>query len=117
MKDKNFLKFIGSSYKLLHNYSKRGRYYHTLKPNDNSPIVVHKETNQLTTVISGTGNVFLNGKEEHVSQGSIIFIEAGMTHEFIATSDELVLFHIHIPDEGRDNDRYIVNGEHYERFK
>ena len=71
--------FISSSYELIQDYDKRGRYYHTLTPADNSPTVVHKETNQLT--------------------------------------DEMILFHIHIPDEGRDKDRYILEGEDYNRFE
>ena len=46
-----------------------------------------------------------------------MFIEAGTTHRFVAESVELILFHIHIPDEGRDTDRYIIEGEDYDRFK
>lgn len=109
--------YVLSSYKLLQDYDKHGRYYHSLTPKDNSPTVVHKKTNQLTYVISGDGIVVLNGKEMKINVGSGIFVEAGVTHQFIAYSDELVLFHIHIPDEGRDNDRFIVEGDDYNRFE
>lgn len=110
------IKFITSSYKLLQNHDKRGRYFHTLKSMDNSPVVVHKETNQLTTVIKGKGKAVLNGEEIEICDGDAIFVEAGTRHQFIA-EDELTLFHIHIPDEGRDQDRYIVEGEDYNRFE
>ena len=47
----------------------------------------------------------------------MILIEAGIKHQFIAHSEKLILFHIHIPDEGRDVDRFIVEGEDYHRFE
>ncbi len=109
--------FISSSYELIQDYDKRGRYYHTLTPADNSPTVVHKETNQLTSIIKGAGTVVLNGIEKNICEGDNILINAGMTHRFIAQTDEMILFHIHIPDEGRDKDRYILEGEDYNRFE
>ena len=109
--------YIMSSYELLQNYEKKGRYYHTLTPKDNKPIVVHKKTNQLTYIVSGEGTIIINGDKKKIETGESIFVEAGATHQFIADSEELVLFHIHIPDEGRDNDRYIVEGDDYNRYK
>ena len=109
-------KYIIDSYKLLRNYEKKGRYFHTLTPTDKSPIVVHKKTNQLTYIVSGEGTAVLNGKIQQISTGSCLFVEARMTHQFKASSDELILFHIHIPDEGRDNDRYLVEGDDYNRY-
>lgn len=109
--------YIMSSYKLIQSYEKKGRYFHTLTPNDNSPIVVHKATNQLTYVVSGEGTIVLDGEAKYIEKGSCIFVEAGMTHQFIANSAELTLFHIHIPDEGRDNDRFIVEGDDYNRYE
>lgn len=109
--------YMKNSYKLLQRYEKKGRYFHTLTPKDNSPTVVHKMTNQLTYVISGDGIVVLDGKKRYIEKESCIFVEAGMTHQFIANSDELTLFHIHIPDEGRDNDRFIVEGDDYNRYE
>jgi|GEM_PF-1879247 len=108
--------FVKSSYALLQDYSKKGRYYHTLLPNDNSPVVIHKQTNQLTTVLKGNGKVVLNGEEKIISSGQTVFIEAGTLHQFLVESSEMVLFHIHVPDTGRDEDRYIVEGEDYNRF-
>lgn len=108
--------YILDSYNLLQEYEKRGRYFHSLKPEDNSPTVVHKKTNQLTFVIEGNGIVVLNGKTEYIEKGKCVIVNAGTLHQFKATSDKLTLFHIHIPDEGRDNDRYIIEGDDYNRF-
>lgn len=110
-------RFIENSFKRLDLYEKKGRYFHTITPADNSPLVVHRFTNQLTYVISGEGIVSLNGIEKKVQSKDFVFVEAGTTHSFVALSDELTLFHIHIPDEGRDSDRFIVSGDDYERFE
>lgn len=118
MSENKFLKkYILSSYDLLQKYPKRRRYFHTLMRQDKNPVVVHKETNQLTYVLEGRGAVFLNGEEQKIDSGNMILIEAGIKHQFIAHSEKLILFHIHIPDEGRDVDRFIVEGEDYHRFE
>ena len=110
-------RFIENSFKRLDSYEKKGRYFHTLTPADNSPVVVHRVTNQLTYVISGEGIVSLNGIEKKIRSKDCFFVEAGTKHSFVALSDELTLFHIHIPDEGRDSDRFIVSGDDYDRFE
>lgn len=113
----DYYKFVSDCYSMLKDDMQGGRYYHTLTPCDNRPIVVHKQTNQLTTVIKGTGEVVLNGKKKKINCGETIYVKAGTTHQFVALSNELTLFHIHVPDKGRDDDRYIIDGEDYERFE
>ena len=108
---------IESSYHLLEDYEKKGRYFHTLTPEDNSPVVVHKKTNQLTYIMDGEGIAVLNGQEIELKKGSVVLVEAGTTHQFFVKSKEMILFHIHIPDEGRENDRYILEGEDYNRYE
>ncbi len=110
-------KFIDSSYELLKNYEHKGRYYHSLTPTDNSPTVVHRKTNQLTYIIKGNGYAYLNDAKQEVHAGTMLFIEAGTQHRFVAISNELVLFHIHVPDEGRECDRYIIEGNDYNRYE
>lgn len=109
--------FIENSFERLAAYEKKGRYFHTLTPADNSPVVVHRVTNQFTYVIAGEGIISLNGVEKKIFSKDCFFIEAGTKHSFAALSDELTLFHIHIPDEGRDSDRFIVSGDDYDRFE
>lgn len=110
-------RFIENSFKRLDLYEKKGRYFHTLTPTDNSPVVVHRFTNQLTYVISGKGIVYLNGIRKKIQAKDCFFVEAGTKHSFVALSKELTLFHIHIPDEGRDIDRFILSGDDYDRFE
>lgn len=117
MEKKEYIRFIESSVDLLSDYEKCGRYFHILRPSDNSPTVVHLQTNQYTQIISGNGSIFLNGVERKITAGDGFFVEAGMHHRFVADSEEMMLFHIHIPDEGRDLDRHIVKGDDYDRYE
>lgn len=107
--------YIRSSYELLRDHPQSGRYFHELTSRDNSPVVVHHRTNQLTYVLSGSGKAYLNGVEQPVCQGSALFVPAGTTHRFVA-DHSMRLFHIHIPDDGRENDRQIVEGDDYARY-
>ena len=109
--------FIYKSYRLMSDYEKKGNYFHNLTPEDNSPIVVHKKTNQLTYIIAGEGIAIINGISQKIKKDSVVFIEAGSRHQFVATTKEMTLFHIHIPEEGRNNDRIIVEGEDYNRYE
>ena len=117
MINKEILEFMENSFVRLKEYKYKGRYFHILTYEDNSPVVVHKKTNQFTYVISGAGTVCLNGVDRDIKEKDGIFIEAGVTHSFKSKTAELTLFHIHIPDEGRDADRYVVSGEDYDRFE
>ena len=107
--------FVRSSLTLLKTGSTKGRYCHALYPSDNSPSVVHDKTNQLTYVVEGEGRAYLNGVQIDLAPGDSVFVSAGTAHSFKAKSPRLVLFHIHVPDEGRDADRRIVEGEDYDR--
>lgn len=117
MSDAVLNEFIRSSYELLRDYPKNGRYFHTLRPTDNSPLVIHQETNQLSHVLSGRGRVWLNGKERNICAGDSLLVPAGTTHRFAAETEEMILFHIHIPDSGRETDRIVIEGADYDRFK
>lgn len=107
--------YIRSSWQLLQDHPQAGRYFHELTNRDNSPVVVHRHTNQLTYVLSGSGKAYLNGAEQPIAEGSALFVPAGTTHRFV-TDEKMKLFHIHIPDDGRETDRQIVEGNDYERY-
>ena len=108
--------FLTHSFELLHNYPQGERYYHTLQEGDNSPVVIHDYTNQLTYIVKGSGVAYLNGLKQKVRDGSIVLIEAGTTHRFVAEPGGLTMLHVHIPDSGRDNDRRVVEGDDYNRY-
>ncbi len=109
-------KFFQHSYKLMRNFKHGRRYYHTLTKDDNSPVVIRDHTDQVTYVVEGSGVVYLNGKEQNINTGNILLIESGTTIRFVANSEELTLFHIHIPDTGREEDRRILEGEDFNRY-
>lgn len=109
-------KFIMKSYDMLQKDPNKGRYFHTLSSIDNSPTIVHKKTNQFTYVIEGSGIGWLDGKEYLLKRGDKIVVNAGTRHRFKANDEGMTLFHIHIPDNGRENDREVVEGEDYNRY-
>lgn len=110
-------KFIKQSHIDLQSEPKRGRYFHTLKSADSAPLVVHRRTNQFTYVIEGGGKGWFNGEERKLQRGDCVFVPAGTKHKFKADKGGMVLFHIHIPDDGRENDREIIEGEDYDRYE
>ncbi len=110
-------KFLQHSYNLVQKHPQGKRYYHTLTKEDNSPVAIHDNTDQITYIIEGGGIAYLNGQEQKVNKGDVLFIEAGTTMRFIANSEGLTLFHLHIPDSGREDDRRIVEGNDFDRYK
>ena len=116
-RNKDLYDFVYSSYLRMKDYQHSGRYFHTLKKVDSSPTVVHHKTDQLTIVIEGSGVVILNGVKNYICSQDMIIIPAGTCHAFIADEKDLLLFHIHIPDEGRDLDRTVLNGTDYNRYE
>lgn len=117
MNEDIFRKFIEDSYTLMENYEKRGRYFHILSKTDNSPVVLHLKTNQLTYIIEGTGFAYLNDDVIKVEKGDFVYVPQNTKHRFIANECGLTLFHIHLPDEGRDVDRYVISGDDYNRYE
>ena len=87
-------------------------YYHTLNPDDEKPVVVHHVTAQCTLVLSGSGTVILDGDRYRIHENSIILVDAGVTHQFLAET-ALTLFHIHIPFETEYTDRDIISGDDF----
>ncbi len=108
--------FLQHSYELMQTYEHGKRYYHTLTPKDNSPVVMRDRTSQMTYVVKGSGTVYLNGKAEDIKAGSIVLIEAKTTIRFTANEEGLTMFHLHIPDANRENDRTVLQGEDIHRY-
>lgn len=117
IKSKELGEFFIHSYKLMQTFEKGKRYYHTLTKEDNSPVVIRNNTDQITYVVEGNGTVFLNGNSQNIETGDTILIESGTTIRFVATSDKLTLFHLHIPDTNREDDRQILEGEDFKYYK
>lgn len=117
MTDNNEMReFFKHSYELMKSYKHGRRYYHTLTKDDNSPVVIRDNTDQITYIVEGSGTVYLNGKGQNVRAGNIVLIESGTTIRFVANSEGLTLFHLHIPDTGREDDRRILEGDDFNRY-
>ena len=79
-------------------------------------MVIRDKTDQITYVVEGSGTVYLNEIKQNISTGNIILIESGTTIRFTADSEGLTLFHIHIPDVGREENRRILEGDDIDRY-
>lgn len=67
------------------------------------------EATEVYHVLSGEGIVHLAGEEEHVRQGSLVFIPSGCVHGVRNTGDrELMFFYVYAADSATDDrTRYI----------
>lgn len=116
MENSELGRFLLHSYNLMQNYKHGRRYYHKLTKEDNSPVVIRDHTDQITYVVEGSGTVYLNGKKQNINVGNILLIESGTTIRFVADSEGMTLFHLHIPDLGREEDRRILEGDDIDRY-
>lgn len=116
MKNNELGRLLLHSYNLMQSYKYGRRYYHTLTKEDNSPVVIRDHTDQIAYVVEGSGTVYLNGIAHDINKENIILIESGTTIRFVANSEKLTLFHIHIPDAGREDDRRVLEGEDIDRY-
>lgn len=92
----------------------KSNYYHTLYPQDGSPVIMHANTSQITVVISGTGYTEVDGTLFSLKEGSVVFVDKGKTHKFWCEEKELCLFHIHVPCETMFTDRVLIEGADFE---
>lgn len=90
------------------------KYYQVLTPKDLKPIVKHLKTNQLTFVLDGEGKVVVNDEILEIKANDVVYIPKNSTHSFIAFSDELKLFHIHLPYEYIESDREVIKRDFYD---
>lgn len=78
-----------------------------LTKNSDKPLVFHKQTNQMSFVISGNGIVYLNNEKFEVKNGDLIIIPIMTKHSFVAISNEFKLGYIHWPLDYIKEDRFI----------
>lgn len=70
---------------------------------------VHKDRSEVWTIVSGVGEVVMDGKVSHVSAGSVVKIEAGEKHSVRSTGSELHIIEVQLGD--------ILVEEDIERFE
>ncbi len=71
----------------------------SLKPNEDIGSEVHDTVDQFFRFEKGEGKVIMNGEEHLVSDGFVVIVPAGTTHNIINTSSEkeLKLYTIYAP--------------------
>jgi mannose-6-phosphate isomerase-like protein (cupin superfamily) len=61
---------------------------------------VHPNTDQILFIVDGEGEAIVNGETKYVEEHDVVFVPAGMKHNFINTGDEaLKLFTVYAPPE------------------
>ncbi len=60
----------------------------------------HEDTDQILTFVSGTGEATVSGQTRKVTQGDLVVVPAGLTHNFVNTGpNPLVLYTVYGPPE------------------
>ncbi len=61
---------------------------------------VHEDVDQILTFVSGTGKAIVSGQERTVTQGDLVAVPAGRTHNFVNTGENpLILYTVYGPPE------------------
>lgn len=71
-----------------------------LKPGEEIGMEVHPEHDQFIRIESGRGKAIMNGEEHEIADGSAVVVPAGVQHNIINTSSEIMkLYTIYTPPE------------------
>lgn len=89
-------------------------YYQLLKNDSEKPYVLHKKANQITVLLKGEGKAFIDDKIYDIFEDDILLMTSNTKHSFICESNEMELFHIHVPNAEILNDRYIIREDYRE---
>lgn len=71
----------------------------TLKERGNTPRHTHPWPH-INYIVSGSGMLHIDGRDNTVGQGSTAFVPAGAEHQFVNTGDEDFVFICIVPEEG-----------------
>jgi len=83
-----------------------------LKPNEEIGMEVHPEHDQFIRIESGKGKTIMNGEEHEIMDGSAIIIPAGVQHNIINTSPEIMkLYTIYTPPEHKPGTIHMTKDE------
>jgi mannose-6-phosphate isomerase-like protein (cupin superfamily) len=72
------------------------------------PLVVHRQTSQITYVAGGRGFAFLEDRVFSIHPGDLLLFEANVPHSFAAWPHNLRLLHWHWPPASVDSDRELL---------
>lgn len=63
----------------------------------------HPDTDQILTIVSGTGEARVSGQNRGIAQGDLVVVQAGLKHNIVNTGpNPLVLYTVYGPPEHAD---------------
>ena len=63
----------------------------------------HPDTDQILTIVSGTGEARVSGQNRGIAQGDLVVVQAGLKHNVVNTGpNPLVLYTVYGPPEHAD---------------
>ncbi|MEX2550816.1 MAG: cupin domain-containing protein [Nitriliruptoraceae bacterium] len=84
----------------------------TLPPGEEIGAETHEGHDQVLLFVEGTGEAVLDGERSTVSSGDLVFVYAGVLHNFINTGDEpLRLVTAYAPPEHEHGTRHATKDE------
>ena len=84
----------------------------TLKPGEEIGAEVHDDHDQILVLTEGNGQAVLEGQAREIGTNDLIFVHAGMEHNFINTgSRPLKLYTVYAPPEHAEGTRHATKAE------
>jgi mannose-6-phosphate isomerase-like protein (cupin superfamily) len=84
----------------------------TLQPGEEIGSEVHEDHDQILVLTEGNGQAVLEGQAREVGTNDLIFVHAGVEHNFINTGGRpLKLYTVYAPPEHADGTRHATKAE------
>ena len=84
----------------------------TLQPGEEIGAEVHEDHDQILVLVEGNGQAVLEGQAREVGTNDLIFVHAGVEHNFINTgSRPLKLYTVYAPPEHAEGTRHATKAE------
>ena len=72
----------------------------------------HDHTDQIICIVDGEGMAYVNGDERPIDEHDVVFVPAGIKHNFVNTGDEpLKLFTVYAPPEHADGTIHVTKDD------
>lgn len=84
----------------------------TIQPGEEIGSEVHEDHDQILVLVEGNGQAVLQGQAREVGTNDLIFVHAGVEHNFINTgSRPLKLYTVYAPPEHAEGTRHATKAE------
>ncbi len=84
----------------------------TLQPGEEIGAEVHEDHDQILVLAEGNGQAVLDGQVREIGTNDLVFVHAGMDHNFINTgSGPMKLYTIYAPPEHPEGTRHATRDE------